>query len=164
MLRLHHATLLLYVISAYLVILIFYLNHAIDLFNAVDVVCVCVYQFYAMDALHKNDYDLSKALVSLVPASGPVLCRDQMEEWSASEANLFEEALEKYGKDFNDIRTDFVSVSLMSAYCFFRNLLFSSWKLAGMCSLSMINTCLLCVVAMEVDEGHGGILLYVEDY
>jgi hypothetical protein len=32
-----------------------------------------------------------------------------MEEWSASEANLFEEALEKYGKDFNDIRQDFVS-------------------------------------------------------
>ena len=27
-----------------------------------------------------------------------------MEEWSASEANLFEEALDKYGKDFNDIR------------------------------------------------------------
>jgi hypothetical protein len=32
-----------------------------------------------------------------------------MEEWSASEANLFEEALQKYGKDFNDIRQDFVS-------------------------------------------------------
>lgn len=32
-----------------------------------------------------------------------------MEEWSAAEANLFEEALEKYGKDFNDIRHDFVS-------------------------------------------------------
>lgn len=33
---------------------------------------------------------------------------DQMEEWSAAEANLFEEAIEKYGKDFNDIRQDFV--------------------------------------------------------
>lgn len=32
-----------------------------------------------------------------------------MEEWSAAEANLFEEALEKYGKDFNDIRHDFVN-------------------------------------------------------
>lgn len=32
-----------------------------------------------------------------------------MEEWSAAEANLFEEAIEKYGKDFNDIRGDFVS-------------------------------------------------------
>lgn len=38
-----------------------------------------------------------------------MLCRDEMEEWSASEAMLFEEALEKYGKDFNDIRQDFVS-------------------------------------------------------
>ena len=67
-------------------------------------------QFHAMDTLHKHNYDISKALCSLIPATGPVLCRDEMEEWSASEANLFEEALEKYGKDFNDIRQDFVSV------------------------------------------------------
>ncbi|NWH22666.1 MTA2 protein, partial [Grus americana] len=40
--------------------------------------------------------------------AGPVLCSDEMEEWSASEAMLFEEALEKYGKDFNDIRQDFL--------------------------------------------------------
>ncbi len=62
-----------------------------------------------MDTLHRHRYDTSKALTSLVPPSGPVLCRDEMEEWSASEANLFEEALDKYGKDFNDIRQDFVS-------------------------------------------------------
>ncbi|KAG5265624.1 hypothetical protein AALO_G00244520 [Alosa alosa] len=37
-----------------------------------------------------------------------MLCRDEMEEWSASEANLFEEALEKYGKDFADIQQDFL--------------------------------------------------------
>ena len=67
------------------------------------------HQFHAMDVLHKNGYDMSRALASLVPSSGPVLCRDEMEEWSASEANLFEEALEKYGKDFNDVRQDFVS-------------------------------------------------------
>ena len=53
-------------------------------------------------------YNISEAIGSLVPSTGPVLCRDEMEEWSASEANLFEEALEKYGKDFNDIRQDFV--------------------------------------------------------
>ncbi|NXO52907.1 MTA2 protein, partial [Aramus guarauna] len=53
-------------------------------------------------------YDLAKAMSTLVPQGGPVLCRDEMEEWSASEAMLFEEALEKYGKDFNDIRQDFV--------------------------------------------------------
>uniref|UniRef100_A0A1I7WYZ1 SANT domain-containing protein n=1 Tax=Heterorhabditis bacteriophora TaxID=37862 RepID=A0A1I7WYZ1_HETBA len=43
-------------------------------------------------------------------------CRDiirlylslQMEEWSAAEANLFEEAMEKYGKDFSDVRSDFL--------------------------------------------------------
>ncbi|KAF0288451.1 Metastasis-associated protein MTA1 [Amphibalanus amphitrite] len=64
--------------------------------------------FHAMDVLHKNGYDMSRALASLVPSSGPVLCRDEMEEWSASEANLFEEALEKYGKDFNDVRQDFL--------------------------------------------------------
>lgn len=64
--------------------------------------------FHAMDTLHKHHYKISDALCSLIPASGPVLCRDEMEEWSASEANLFEEALEKYGKDFNDIRQDFL--------------------------------------------------------
>lgn len=68
-----------------------------------------------MDTLQKNNYDLAKAMSTLVPQGGPVLCRDEMEEWSASEAMLFEEALEKYGKDFNDIRQDFVS----SPHCFF---------------------------------------------
>lgn len=68
-----------------------------------------MFQFHAMDTLHKHGYNAADAISSLVPSTGPVLCRDEMEEWSASEANLFEEALEKYGKDFNDIRTDFVS-------------------------------------------------------
>lgn len=63
-----------------------------------------------MDTLHRHNYDVAKAMSSLVPSSGPVLCRDEMEEWSASEANLFEEALEKYGKDFSDIRQDYVSL------------------------------------------------------
>lgn len=67
-----------------------------------------------MDTLQKNNYDLAKAMATLVPQGGPVLCRDEMEEWSASEAMLFEEALEKYGKDFNDIRQDFVSSPLLS--------------------------------------------------
>ncbi|KAG7235430.1 hypothetical protein INR49_002660 [Caranx melampygus] len=60
------------------------------------------------DITLKNNYDLAKAMSTLVPQGGPVLCRDEMEEWSASEAMLFEEALEKYGKDFNDIRQDFL--------------------------------------------------------
>lgn len=66
---------------------------------------------HAMHTLHKHNYDIGKAVCSLVPSNGPILCRDEMEEWSASEANLFEEALEKYGKDFTDIRQDFVSHS-----------------------------------------------------
>uniref|UniRef100_A0A671LS04 Metastasis-associated protein MTA1-like n=1 Tax=Sinocyclocheilus anshuiensis TaxID=1608454 RepID=A0A671LS04_9TELE len=64
--------------------------------------------FHAMDTLHKNGYDMTRAIAALVPQGGPVLCRDEMEEWSASEANLFEEALEKYGKDFTDIQQDFL--------------------------------------------------------
>ena len=78
---------------------------------------VVLLQFQAMDTLHKHVYDMSKAISSLVPPSGPVLCRDEMEEWSASEANLFEEALDKYGKDFNDIRQDFVSETFLVHWC-----------------------------------------------
>lgn len=83
-----------------------------------------------MTILHHANYDVAKAVEFLVPSThkqsypfdadratslhtstlgGPLLCRDQLEEWSATEANLFDEALEKYGKDFNDIRQDFVS-------------------------------------------------------
>uniref|UniRef100_A0A5S6R580 Metastasis-associated protein MTA3 n=1 Tax=Trichuris muris TaxID=70415 RepID=A0A5S6R580_TRIMR len=84
----------------------------------------------AMNMLHSSGYDLASAILSFVPmpnressavtdgkatppasglaVGGPVLARDQLEEWSAAEANLFEEALEKYGKDFNDIRNDFL--------------------------------------------------------
>jgi len=64
--------------------------------------------FHAYRALQKHSYDIAAALASLVPSTGPVLCRDEMEDWSSSEANLFEEAIEKYGKDFNDIKKDFL--------------------------------------------------------
>jgi len=40
---------------------------------------------------------------------GPILCRDQLEEWSASESTLFEDGVERCVKDFHDIRADFVS-------------------------------------------------------
>lgn len=63
---------------------------------------------HAMCALHNNGYNVSKAIASLVPSGGPILCRDEMEEWSAGEATLFEEALQKYGKDFADIQKDFL--------------------------------------------------------
>ncbi|XP_005093442.1 metastasis-associated protein MTA3 isoform X2 [Aplysia californica] len=64
--------------------------------------------FHAMNTLHQHKYNIAKAIQSLVPSGGPVLCRDEMEEWSASEANLFEDAIEQYGKDFNGIRQDFL--------------------------------------------------------
>ena len=64
--------------------------------------------FHAYDLLHQHGYDTAEALKALVPDTGPMLCRDEMEDWSASEANLFEEAIDKYGKDFNDIRKDFL--------------------------------------------------------
>lgn len=84
-----------------------------------------------MDTLHKSGYSIETALSSLVPASGPVLCRDEMEEWSASEANLFEEALDKYGKDFADIRQDFVSKSFCyTAYNHQRQSTFGGFKLS----------------------------------
>ncbi|TKR69357.1 hypothetical protein L596_021530 [Steinernema carpocapsae] len=85
--------------------------------------------FHAMALLHQAEYDIGKATKFLVPPpskshypldadkatthntvslGGPILCRDQMEEWTASEANLFEEALDKYGKDFVDMRNDYL--------------------------------------------------------
>lgn len=66
--------------------------------------------FNAMDVLHNNDYNIGKASLSLVTSQGPTICRDEIEDWSAAEANLFEDALDKYGKDFIEIRKDFVSV------------------------------------------------------
>lgn len=63
-----------------------------------------------MNALHDNNYDIGKAVLSLITSLGPMLCKDELEEWSAAEANLFEDALEKYGKDFVEIRKDYVSV------------------------------------------------------
>ncbi|CAD5231409.1 unnamed protein product [Bursaphelenchus xylophilus] len=83
--------------------------------------------FHAMAILHQAKYDIGQAVRYLVPPpskqhyplladeatghntvslGGPILCRDQLEEWSASEATLFEEAIEKCGKDFHDIRND----------------------------------------------------------
>jgi len=35
-----------------------------------------------------------------VPKEGPIICKDEIEDWSSSEANLFEEAFDKIGKDF----------------------------------------------------------------
>ena len=63
-------------------------------FRVLQLVGYCLYQ---VNKFYLNIFSI-----------GPMLCRDEMEDWSASEANLFEEAIEKYGKDFNDIRKDFL--------------------------------------------------------
>ncbi|CAJ0961037.1 unnamed protein product, partial [Mesorhabditis belari] len=85
--------------------------------------------FHALALLHQAKYDLGQAVRYLCPPcnkdtypfeaekatglhttslGGPILCRDQLEEWSTAESNLFEEALEKYGKDFHDMRNDYL--------------------------------------------------------
>ncbi|KAF6768329.1 hypothetical protein AHF37_06787 [Paragonimus kellicotti] len=62
----------------------------------------------AVDTLHQANYDIAQALRLLSPNGQPVMKLDEMELWSASEGNLFEEALEKYGKCFYDIQSDFL--------------------------------------------------------
>ncbi|THD20675.1 Metastasis-associated protein MTA1 [Fasciola hepatica] len=61
---------------------------------------------HAHDLLHKANYDLKKAVSLLLPGNQPVICRDQLEKWSPSEAQLFEEALDKYSKTFSEIQTE----------------------------------------------------------
>ena len=67
---------------------------------------------HALDALHSADYRLPAALSALVAgrrAERLTLCRDQLDAWTAAEAQLFEKAVAKCGKAFHDIRRDFVS-------------------------------------------------------
>ncbi|CAL8073873.1 unnamed protein product [Calicophoron daubneyi] len=79
---------------------------------------------YAYDLLHQANYDLKKAIALLLPSGQPVICRDQLEEWSASEAHLFEEALDKYSKVFPDILSDYLPwkthKSLVELYYFWK--------------------------------------------
>ncbi|KAH8854805.1 Metastasis-associated protein MTA1 [Schistosoma japonicum] len=58
---------------------------------------------HAHDILHEANYDLNKAINLLLPGGQPIIYRDQLEDWSANEAHLFEEALDKYSKVFTDI-------------------------------------------------------------
>lgn len=72
--------------------------------------------FHAMALLHQANYDIGQAVKFLVPPpstnhypldvdkstghsttslGGPILCRDQLEEWSAAEATLFEVAIKR---------------------------------------------------------------------
>ena len=42
---------------------------------------------------------MDEALASLVPTSRPILWRDELEDWSSAEANLFEEAIQELKRD-----------------------------------------------------------------
>lgn len=72
----------------------------------------------AMNILHDANYDFAAAVCSLVPNQCPLLCRDEMEEWSAAETSLFEEGFEKYEKDFHNICQDFVSELVDFVLCY----------------------------------------------
>ncbi|MBN3281389.1 MTA3 protein, partial [Polyodon spathula] len=111
--------------------------------------------FHAMDTLHRLDYDLKTVISILVPQGGPVLCRDEMEEWSASEANPFEEALEKYGKDFNDIRQDFKCLKASEAEIKLKQVYIPTYNKPNPHQISMSNGKPL---AMNGAAGAGGAL------
>lgn len=71
--------------------------------------------FQALSILHKCDYDLGKAVSGLIPDGGPVLCRDEMEEWSSGEATLFEEGIRKHGKEFLEIQQEYLPWKSLSS-------------------------------------------------
>ncbi|XP_037073066.1 metastasis-associated protein MTA2-like [Pollicipes pollicipes] len=86
---------------------------------------------HAMDTLHRSGYDLAAALAALVPSGGASLCQDQLEAWSADEAAIFERALGKLGKNFAEIRRDFLpwkSTAELVEYYYL-------WKTTGRCLL-----------------------------
>jgi len=64
--------------------------------------------FHAMELLHKSKYNFTRASLKLVEGGAPKLSCDQMEDWTTAEAGLFEEGMEKNGKRFNEIWTDFL--------------------------------------------------------
>lgn len=61
---------------------------------------------WAMDCMHNSGYDLGEAVKKMVTKKGPVLVRDQLEAWSPSEAQLFEDGVDRYGKEFSLIRAE----------------------------------------------------------
>jgi len=68
-------------------------------------------QVRALEILHRCSYDVTNACSHLANYnnSGPLLCRDELELWTPSETQMFEEAIEKYGKSFHDIHKEYFS-------------------------------------------------------
>ncbi|KAI3383408.1 hypothetical protein SNEBB_002118 [Seison nebaliae] len=58
------------------------------------------------DILHLAEYDVEKMIKILIPKTGPRLFHDELEAWSIWETNLFEDAVERYKKEFFSIRND----------------------------------------------------------
>ncbi|KAL5965982.1 Metastasis-associated protein MTA3 [Taenia solium] len=79
---------------------------------------------FAHDILFRAAFDVQKALSHLLPNGQPVVCKDELEMWTAQESSLFEEALGKHIKDFAHIITDFLpwksSKSIVEMYYFWK--------------------------------------------
>ena len=59
--------------------------------------------------LHQAQYNLTTVLKNFTlpeHGSGPVLFKDELEDWSTIETKFFEEGLEKFGKDFYHIKNE----------------------------------------------------------
>ena len=63
---------------------------------------------WAMDCMHNSGYDLGQACRLLISKQGPILVRDQLESWSPSEAQLFEDGVDRYGKEFSLVRSEYL--------------------------------------------------------
>lgn len=67
--------------------------------------------FNAYKCFHESKYNLTTALLNFIPlnGSGPILCKDEIENWSLNEISLFEEGLDRFGKNFFEIRKELLS-------------------------------------------------------
>ena len=61
----------------------------------------------ALDTLQEAGHSIPQALQLLAPlGQAPVLELDEMERWSITEGNLFQEGLQKFDKSFREIQKD----------------------------------------------------------
>ncbi|VDK35389.1 unnamed protein product [Taenia asiatica] len=59
----------------------------------------------AMDTLQEAGHSIPKALKALAPPDqAPILRLDEMEKWSITEGNLFQQGLQKFDKSFREIQ------------------------------------------------------------
>ena len=73
--------------------------------------------FNAYKCFHDSKYNLTTALLNFIPVngSGPILCKDEIENWSINEINLFEEGLDKFGKNFNQIHKELLNYKSLNS-------------------------------------------------